>query len=99
MNVYQKILKKAKRSIANGDHSYVCWAIEDASWHDTDRNINMAGERIMNYIEDCLGKHPTLVQFLWWEAKVHESELTDENVKAYRLRYIDHLMEVFENVK
>lgn len=95
-NTYIKILKKAKRVITNEDHYFICWAIYDNSHWSNDPDVVSAGEEIVKYIDNALGDCSTLGQWLACVADIPYELRTDENLKAYRLRYIDHLMEVFK---
>jgi hypothetical protein len=99
MNIYQKVLKQARKRVANREADFICWALEDATYWDDDPDVFFAGERIMEYIQRCLDETYTLESWLVVYAQIPEEHLTQENMRAYRLRFIDHLMEVFENVK
>lgn len=92
-NKYIKILKKAKIIIEGEYHYFICWAIVDSTnWDKEDKE----GSDLLNYIENAVGEYCTLGGWLTNVAKVPYQLRTDENMKAYRLRYIDHLMEVFK---
>jgi predicted phosphohydrolase len=91
-NTYQKILKKARNIIENEDHYFICWAIIDSSWAKNEQE----GQEILDYIESALGEYDTLGQWLSSVANIPYELRTEENLKAYRLRYIDHLMEEFK---
>jgi hypothetical protein len=99
MNIYQKILRQARKQIANGEAEFICWAIDDVSYWDEDPVVVYAGERIKEFIEGGLNDWHTLEMWLRRDANIPDRLLTRKNMKAYRLRYIDHLMEVFKNVK
>jgi hypothetical protein len=95
-NKYIKILKKARKIVESEDHYFICWAILDASYWSTSNTVREAGQEIKDYIEDALGWYDTLGQWLSGETKVPKTQMTMENLREYRLRYIDHLMEVFK---
>jgi hypothetical protein len=92
-NKYIKILKKAKRIINNEDHYFICWAIVDScDW----RTEQKEGDELLEYITNALGDSATLGEWLASVANVPNYLRSYENLKAYRLRYCDHLMEVFK---
>jgi hypothetical protein len=92
-NTYQKLLKRARNIIENDAHYFICWAVADSTdWEKEEKECR----EILNYIENAIGEYCTLGGWLGAVAKVPYQLRTDENMKAYRLRYCDHLMEVFK---
>lgn len=95
-NKYIKILKEVRKIIESEDHYFICWAIFDVSYMSAPKIVKEAGQEIRDYIEDALGDYESLGQWLSGETKVPKTQMTMENLREYRLRYIDHLMEVFK---
>jgi hypothetical protein len=95
-NKYIKILKEVRKIIEEEDHYFICWAIFDVSYLSSPNTVKEAGQEIIEYIENSLGEYDSLGQWLSGETKVPKTQMTIENLREYRLRYIDHLMEVFK---
>lgn len=101
-NKYIKILKKAKEHYKK-HQDFICWSIID-----TTSENNKAGREIRDYIHDAMNSNTdtrsmrkfievySLDSWLIVNHIAKQKDLTKENMLQYRLRYFDHLMEVFK---
>jgi hypothetical protein len=75
-------LTRARKLIADGDHDYICWALRYVG----------ADVKLWRRIESLLKPNDTVHDWLLFQRNIHAGLLTDENLRAYRLRWIDHMI-------
>jgi hypothetical protein len=89
-----EILSLVRKYIEDDQVSYLCIGIMQV----TPRHYMYidAARCLLDYIDDALCPFHTLEEWLQFNGKIPKRQLTKKNLKAYRLRYIDHLIEEFQ---
>lgn len=94
MNKEVQLLEFARARIERQGNRFLCVTIFQISAELKD--YRRACFNIRLHIQRSLGEYRTLEQWLIAEAKIPFKQLTPKNMKAYRLRYIDHLIKEFQ---
>jgi hypothetical protein len=83
-NKHIAALKRARERIASGSNNYICYALDSVD----------ADPRLRRCIRRLLDPADTLWDWLLdHHSDIDEALLTDDNLRAYRLRWIDHMIE------
>lgn len=100
--IHVTLLQEARRLIDSETENFICIAIQEAAIRSREWGVGAQAKRLEDYIckpmiEDLIDDCPTLEGWLT-HMGIDQTLLTAENMKAYRLRYIDHLIEEWRDV-
>ncbi len=91
--IEREILEAARKSIQNGNHRYVCYAIRDATIVDaTRKELAPAKDRLTEYVETSLGIFSTLGT--WLASRGHGTSRSDYNdfLREARIAWISWML-------
>ena len=111
-NIYVQLLKSAKRRIQSGE-TYICLAVKDESAAIWRCRESEAAMRIVHWINAhivapegwksnyglAFGEYAGVKEWLELQPGVNPDDLTAENMREYRLRWLDYMIEQWEDVK
>jgi hypothetical protein len=94
-----EILREAKKHLWNGKGKFVaerksacvCGAVMSAL-----ASSDESGDGLKIYIDSVLDGQVFISSWLANVAKIPWHQITTENLQAYRLRWMDHMIEIFE---
>lgn len=103
-NIYVQLLRVAKRELEKpqGQRREHCvcralWFV--ASPELFGRDDHPAAERITLWVKKCINRRCYVNEWLGMDAGIPWRQLTYENLRQYRIRWIDHMIEIWKDVE
>lgn len=88
------VLEKVRESIRRRDHRYICDAVKWAAYAGSQSEY-FAASCLSDRIQRSLGSHNTAEEWLRCVHNVPVKQLTYENMREYRLRWLDTLIKEY----
>lgn len=102
--IHVQLLNETRKLIKSGEERYICialkWVVPSRNLPEAQLPIRQIRSQISADIDPkCKGIGATngIEGWLLRRRSVDKKDMTEENLRAYRLRYIDHLIEVWRN--
>lgn len=101
-NVYIRLLHEARRRIVRGDKQFICFAIGESAITPEEE---AAAEHLRSWInkimdpDDFTDGYPTAEWWLVTKLGINGDLITHENMRAYRVSWIDHMIDVWKDAK